>query len=230
MKIAFLGDSLTEGTIAASYFKILEKKISKHNLLNYGRNGDPVLSLYKRVKKIDFKDIDIVFIWIGTNDVLVKISPISPIIKTIFNQPWTKNHEEFVYYYSKILELLKNVKKVFTVSLLFLGEDPTNEWNKELDILSKKIKEISKKFSNVKFINLKEDFKKIKKSSDYLPTKSSRLIFDCLFIRDENSLDKLSKKRNLKYTVDGVHLNNIGAKIVANRFEKEILKFSNTKK
>ena len=160
MKIAFFGDSLTEGTIGASYFKILEEKLSEHTLINYGRNGDPIVGLYNRMTKLDIDEtFDIAFIWIGTNDVFVNIKWHYPIMKTLAFQPWAKNNQEFEVYYKKILGMLKNrVGKIFTVSPLFIGEDANNKWNKQLGELSAVIEKLSNTYENVEYINLRSVF------------------------------------------------------------------------
>ena len=75
MDIIFFGDSLTEGVPGASYYKILKEKLPEHNLVNCGKGGDTVNSLYNRIKKMNIsKKYDIAFIWIGTNDVFKKAS------------------------------------------------------------------------------------------------------------------------------------------------------------
>jgi lysophospholipase L1-like esterase len=232
MKIVFLGDSLTEGTIGVSYFDIIKNNIPQHNLLNYGRNGEPVVGLYNRMKKIDYNNADIAFIWIGTNDIFVKINWTYPIIKSFLNKPWAKDHKEFKLYYKRILEKMQNnVKKIFTISLWFIGEDFNNKWNKELDEYSDIIRRISKDFNNVEYIDLRKVFVSkfsTKKVTKFLPNSNSRLFFDSLTIRNAEQSDEKSTERGLQFTADGVHLNSVSANIVAYLFTKKILKFSNT--
>ena len=52
-KIAFFGDSLTEGIPGASYFQILKDRLPNENLINFGKGGDTVISLYRRVRELD---------------------------------------------------------------------------------------------------------------------------------------------------------------------------------
>jgi lysophospholipase L1-like esterase len=231
MKIVFLGDSLTEGTIGVSYFDIIKNKIPQHNLLNYGRNGEPVVGLYNRMKKIDFNNTDIAFVWIGTNDIFVKMNWTYPIIKSFLNKPWAKDYKEFKLYYKKILEKMQNnVKKIFTISLWFIGEDFNNKWNKELKKYSEIIKQISNDFKNVEYIDMRKVFVSkfsTKNVSDFLPNSNSRLFFDSLTIRNAEQADEKSSERGLQFTADGVHLNSVSANIVADIFSQKILKFSN---
>jgi hypothetical protein len=49
MNIALYGDSLTEGRAGVSYINLLQPLLPGHELLNYGRGGDTVISLYHRI-------------------------------------------------------------------------------------------------------------------------------------------------------------------------------------
>lgn len=68
MRIAFLGDSLTEGSPGASYFRLLRGRLGADELLNRGRAGDSVADLYARIQHAGLEPVDLAFIWIGTND------------------------------------------------------------------------------------------------------------------------------------------------------------------
>ena len=81
MNIIFFGDSLTEGIPGVSYYNILKEKLPQHNLGNCGKGGDTVISLLRRIKKMNISQTyDIAFLWIGTNDVLVHVSKKFPLI------------------------------------------------------------------------------------------------------------------------------------------------------
>lgn len=68
MRIAFLGDSLTEGSPGASYFRLLRRRLPGHELLNHGRAGDSVVDLYARIQHTGLEPVDLAFIWVGAND------------------------------------------------------------------------------------------------------------------------------------------------------------------
>jgi lysophospholipase L1-like esterase len=226
--ISFFGDSLTEGVPGASYFEILKKRLPDSELFNYGVGGETVLSLYKRITKLNFKKpIDLAFLWIGTNDVFVKISWSYPIIKRLLNKPWTRNLEEFKGYYRSTLDLLsRHANKVITVSPLFMGEDLNNKWNKEFVKQSQIIEELSAAFDNVKYIDLRKIFipkLKGKKISTYLPTSSTRVALDTLIVKQIEQIDKISAERGLHFTLDGVHMNSAGAEIIVDVFYEAII-------
>jgi lysophospholipase L1-like esterase len=221
LKIAFIGDSLTEGIVGASYFDILQDKLSQHELLNYGKGGDTVKSLFRRLSRMGFEsNMDIGFLWIGANDVFVKTRWSFPLTKRLRGQPWAKSHTQFLDYYRSLLELLQdNITHIFTLPPLLIGEDIDNAWNEELTVLSKIIRDLSVKYPNVEFVDLREHFipqLASKNISPYVPKSVFRVILDALFVKNPEELEKKATERGLHYTIDGVHLNKAGAEKVAN--------------
>jgi len=71
MLIAFLGDSLTEGWPGAAYFPLLDRRLSRHELLNRGRAGDAVADLLSRLRHEGLEPVDCAFIWVGANDAVM---------------------------------------------------------------------------------------------------------------------------------------------------------------
>ena len=71
MLIAFLGDSLTEGWPGAAFFPLLDRRMTKHELLNRGRAGDTVADLLSRVRYEGLETVDAAFIWVGANDAVI---------------------------------------------------------------------------------------------------------------------------------------------------------------
>lgn len=224
MNIVFLGDSLTQGSIGVSYVDILEKRFPQHHMINYGKNGDTVTSHYHRAKKLSFDDVDTAFVWIGTNDVLVHVSWSYPIIKTFFLQPWTKTCGTFTACYKKILEMLvPQIKKIFVVSPVFIGEDLHNQWNAKLEELAKGIRLFATSYNAVEYVDLRTTFEKKlaqKQISPYIINGSITPIFDEIFLKNPEKIDQKSHERGLHFTLDGVHFNSTGAQVVAEEFER----------
>jgi lysophospholipase L1-like esterase len=72
MKVAFLGDSLTEGTPGSSFFALLrDELLPDHELLNLGRAGDTIGDLAQRVRATGLVPVEAAFIWVGVNDAFV---------------------------------------------------------------------------------------------------------------------------------------------------------------
>jgi len=68
VKIAFLGDSLTEGWPGAAYLPLLVRRLPRHELLNHGRAGDSVADLLPRLRHGGLQKVDLAFVWVGAND------------------------------------------------------------------------------------------------------------------------------------------------------------------
>jgi len=223
MNIIFFGDSLTEGTPGISYFDILKEKLPQHNLANCGKGGDTVISLHRRIKKMNIdKTYDIAFLWIGTNDILVHVSKKYPIIKTCCMQPWVKNINDFSNRYQKLLKMIsKNAKKIVVVSPAIIGEDVNNRWNKKLGELSLEIKKISSKFKNVDYIDMHKEFTSFlstKKPSKFILNGIFRDVISAWLFNIPERIEKKSRERGLYLTLDGAHLNAAGAQMVSNTF------------
>lgn len=228
MKVVFYGDSLTEGIPGVGYYDILRKKLPDCKLINRGKGGDTVISLYRRMKRMDIKDYDISFVWIGTNDVLANVRKSYPIMKVLAGQIWIKTEEEFEEYFRKVIDLIENKsKKIFTIPPIFIGEDINNKWNKKLDNISKIIKHVSKEYDNIEFVDIrKKIYPKLKtKKTDYIMKNPLKILMDYLRFKNPKKVDEKSELRSLQFTLDGVHLNSAGAKIVSDIFYKKIKEF-----
>ncbi|MER1958853.1 MAG: SGNH/GDSL hydrolase family protein [Solibacillus sp.] len=220
MKIALIGDSLTEGRPGVSFFNILKEKFPNITFDNLGKPGESVKSLYTRLLKTKLDiDYDISFLWIGVNDVYSKLLSVQA-------QPVAKDHNEFKDYYEKILDLvLVSSKKVVAVTPALVGENTNNAPNHEIKELNVLIQSITRNQANVSFLDIQSvffsDLAKVN-SSDYISTKVMRVMVDVFFYKKPSRIDRLSKERGLHLTLDGIHLNSTGAQIVAEIYASEI--------
>lgn len=207
--------------------EILRHHLPQHELFNFGKGGDTVISLCRRLHRVESSSpMDLGFLWIGVNDVFVKTRRSFPLIKRLRNKPWAKNPEEFQERYRPLLEFLRSrVGYIFTIPPLLIGEDIHNEWNLELSLLSKIIRELSASYANVEFIDLRDLFisrLESKKTSPYVPKSVLRVIRDALFIDTPEEMELAAEERGLHFTIDGVHLNTAGAVIVAEQLLQKI--------
>lgn len=219
MKIACIGDSLTEGRPGVSFFNMLKRKYPDIKFVNLGKGGETVKSLHTRLSKNNLaQDFDLAFLWIGVNDIYSKLLKVQA-------QPITRNSEEFQEFYENVLDLvMQSSKKVVVVSPAIIGEN-INSSNRGLLNLSIIIKEISQEHKNVTFIDLHQAFTEQLETvhtSDYLSTGLGRLVKDVFFYRSPKRVDRLAAERGLHLTIDGVHLNSNGAQIVVNEYGKVI--------
>lgn len=216
MKIALIGDSLTEGRPGVSFAHILQQKYTDVTIENLGKAGETVKSLNKRLTELEKEETyDLSLIWIGVNDVFSKLLKVQA-------QPVVQNNEEFESCYENVLETVLGFSNhVVLVSPALVGENPRNAPNNKLKELTAVIQTIAKKHSNVTFLNLQSVFMNrlnISDCSDYIGTSVMKMMMEALFYKSHSKIDRLSGKRGLHYTLDGVHLNSKGANVVADEY------------
>ncbi|CAG9622453.1 SGNH/GDSL hydrolase family protein [Sutcliffiella rhizosphaerae] len=219
MKIACIGDSLTDGSPGVSFFKILKKKYPNVTFVNISKAGETVKSLHTRLMKKEMeKDFDLAFLWIGVNDIYSRLLKVQA-------QPITRGSEEFKDFYESVLEIVKKAaKRVVVVSPAVIGET-INSSNRGLLNLSIIIEEIAKQQKAVTFIDLQAKFMEeleTRRSSDFLNIGVVQLVKDVFFYKSAKRIDKLSATRGLHLTMDGIHLNSRGANLVAEAYAEKI--------
>ncbi len=228
MRIAFIGDSLTEGIPGVPFFEIVRTRMPEHTLVNLGRGNDTVVSLYRRLKRIHWNEpFDLAFLWIGVNDVSREVAlPAHRLFTLLRGQRRAWDSSEFRDYYQETLDLLCPVaKKIITVSPLLRGEDMSSAWNQRLAFLSDIIEELTGHCDNAQYFDLRARFVRElagKPLSRYRTRSTLRVALDILALRKPEQVDRESARRGLHFTLDGLHLNSAGATIVAEEFIRVI--------
>lgn len=194
MRIAFLGDSLTEGVPGESYLRRLESTLPGHTLLNWGRGGDTVVSLHERLGELAFEPRpDAVFLWVGVNDAIVMESPYYLTGREAGGNEVFAADDEFAYYYRRTLDHLSpRAGRVLAVGPLFCGEDLRDPLNSRIAGLAAIVRGLCRDYPNLGFVDMREEF-----------------------FADEAAARALPDPFGLRFTVDGVHLGSTGADIVA---------------
>lgn len=222
--MGLIGDSLTEGRPGVSFFTFLKKEYPNMTFVNLGKSGETVISLQTRLSKLEIdKDYDLIFLWIGVNDVYSNMLKVQA-------QPVVKNHEEFQEVYTKLIDMIRPfTKRIVAICPAIIGENIKNDANMELRELAVIIESITSKHDNVSYLDMIDVFEKHlvnANSSDYIGTGVITIMKDALLYRNPTRIDRLSKKRGLYLTLDGVHLNSLGANIVAKEYGKMIMEQS----
>lgn len=84
MKIAFLGNSLVEGSYGGNFVAEVAKRLPEHTIINAGQNGNTILNLLARLDNLLQQEPDIIFVFCGGNDAIS------------FSQPDTRRYYERV--------------------------------------------------------------------------------------------------------------------------------------
>jgi lysophospholipase L1-like esterase len=223
MRVVFFGDSLTVGRPGVSYFRLLQQANTGRSLVNRGKGGDSVIGLYRRLARTpDACDADMAFVWIGANDVFPQVSWTFPWVRRLLRQPWSRDRATFEAYYRRLLDLLSpRAQRVVAVAPLMLGELPENEWNRQLAALSESVRLIASEYANVEYLDLRPYMPLLDSSpSDYLASSAFGVLRDALLLKTLQRVDRVAARRGLSLTLDGVHLNSVGAAAVAAAFHR----------
>ena len=230
MRIVFYGDSLTGGIPGVSVLRILDTVLPEHELINRGRGGDTVQSLYDRVVRgrLD-QPADLAFLWVGVNDVFSRLTVSHSLLKRARGQRPASDLGTFCDTYDQTLRLLtRKTHRLVAVSPLLLGEDLSNEWNRELDGLCTVIESATSHYPNVQYCDLRTRFIQVlsgKPASDYVPKHLTVIARDAVLLRSTDRIDAVAAHRGLHLTLDGVHLNRAGALLAAATFREWIEEF-----
>ena len=208
-KVVFLGDSITEageskegdGTYKGFITSLKEDVGQDMELINKGIGGNKVSDLLLRYKQdvLDLKP-DIVFIYIGINDVWHKYDWGTGTDIDVFENGLRKIIVDIKTKGTKIILCTPTVigenSGEFRLNNNFKDIDTMDIMNKDLDAFSDVIRNLSSEFT-IELLDFRKKFK------DYI---------------SENNTKNLSKGI---LTYDGVHLNNQGNKLIAD----EMIKF-----
>lgn len=185
MNIAFWGDSLTEGIPGSSFYRILTTKHPENSYRNFGLAGDTSESMLSRMIHGGLtQQYDLVFLWIGTNDVFM----FSGFETKLLRHNFRRNFQEI------ITELKKFAKTIICIPPLIIGENQDDPSNREAEIIAEEIRDECHE-SELNYLDLRTAF-----------------------------LEEISKNPGNKLTTDGVHLNDIGAELIADWIYTEIKK------
>jgi lysophospholipase L1-like esterase len=223
-----VGDSLTAVIPGSSYVKLLKRMQNTYSVVAKRRGGDTLLGINRRLKHLlpKYKP-QVVVIEAGVNDILLPFlksrggkweRSVNRLVKR-GSIPTVKT-PQFQALYSQTIEMVKQheVVKLVITTISCLGEDLTNELNKRRDEYNNVIRNFARQYE-IQLADVGEVFeayiKKLNDPSKYLMPDYYNICLDSLYTMIEKFADNLSARRGLNLTIDGVHLNRLGAKIFA---------------
>lgn len=217
MKIAFLGDSITEGVPGVSFVKLLEQHFPQHQLVNYGKGGDTISSLNRRIHKIPELDyFDVFILFVGVNDLFGKLTFTYRMLKTLMRQRWARNIHAFKAQYKSTLEyLLTKNARIIVIPPLLIGEDVHNKWNLMLTEYVSTIESLVATYPSIEYLDVRKEvlsYLEDKPISSFIPSNVLELLKDVKELYSDDDVDERSNSRGLHVTLDGVHINSKGAR------------------
>ena len=224
--ILFIGDSLTEGKLGISFVDMIKHKYPEINCHNEGHGGDTLREITMRLVKILKKDkysYSTIIIEAGHNDILL---PHLILRWPVLRNKWLTSVSQFGIVLDQMVKTIISLTdaKIILTTLSCLGEIFDSHINQERRLVNDLIKVIGYRY-DLHIADVSSSFDKIilnSNSSSYLMDNPLNIVIDYFRSIKPIWADKISRKRNLKLTIDGGHLNSKGAKIYCKEISKKL--------
>lgn len=228
MRVELWGDSLTEGTPGVSYAAMLKRRRPGIEWANYGRGGDTLHSLLARLSNAQIsRKAEAAFVWIGINEIFQQLHWHYPLLAFARGQRLSKDaHRRDELFRAILIQLESRASQVILGLPHLFGEQLGSDWNRDVRQLGAQMREIAEEHGGIRVIDLHARFAAAledKPASDYLPYSMGQIGMDVFNLRSDVDADKKAAERGLHLTLDGVHLNSAGARLVAEAVEAALL-------
>ncbi|NPV00643.1 MAG: SGNH/GDSL hydrolase family protein [Brevinematales bacterium] len=227
MRLLFTGDSITLGQIGYSYVNLITEKLQGANIVNLGLDGDTLSGIMKRTLSHlhETKHYDAIVIAAGHNDIILPYFHTlgfmhRKIVKTLSKRGSipVQDSDEFELKYCDFIGGIRKVtpSPIIITTLSCLNENPNSMTNRRRIEFNERILAVAKKCrteladAGMCFDEVLRD----KTTTDYFMNNLlNTFLFDKKACAKPNGADRLSEKRHLNLTIDGVHINSTGAQI-----------------
>jgi len=227
--VVFFGDSITRGLVSASYIDLLALRLGeeRYRFINAGINNDYAYNLLLRVEDVIAHQPQVVTILIGTNDVVATLTPFKGLAGRISKR--LPRHPNLAWYWTNLREVVQRLKaetkaRIALVSIPVIGEDLDSLANVRVRKYNAAIQELAAR-EGVSYIGVYDRQAQFLSSlgrgklkpyqgSVYLTIK---LAFSSLF--HQESFDSFSRRQGYVLLTDGIHMNNLGAELIADEIE-----------
>lgn len=229
MKILFFGDSLTKGQVGASFIDLLAERYPDGQLENGGTNGDTINMIAAKLQQHLAKanQYDYLILQGGINDILLPaFQARGGLFKFAYNAQLKKGLVPLTdptQYYSALVQLFKACKAVFKGKIIFLtmtclGEKLDTALNRQRAAYNQGARQAAAE-EHIFLADAEpffENYLATKAQADYLVESFWAVTFtDRIASIFKSGIRLLSKRRKLHLTIDGVHLNTMGAGLLS---------------
>jgi lysophospholipase L1-like esterase len=215
--ILFIGDSITEGKLGISFVDMIKQKYPDIHCHNEGHGGDTLREITTRLIRILKKgkyNYSTIVIEAGHNDILL---PHLILRWPVLRNNWLTPVSQIGIVLDHMLKTTISLTdaKIILTTLSCIGEIFGSQLNQQRRLVNDLITLIGYRY-DAYIADVSSSFDKIilnSTSSSYLMDNPINIVLDYFKSMKPVWADKISKKRNLKLTIDGGHLNSKGAKI-----------------
>lgn len=222
-RLVLFGDSITQGDIGASYAALLQRQLAPAvHVFNAGINGDTIVNLLRRVERdVVARQPDLVVVLVGLNDIgTMYATPLHRlyyhVIKRV-RQPISLRR--YLLLYARLLKHLtdRTRARVALCTLTTLGEHPADPLQPQVDAYSHVVRGLADRYGT-SLIDLRAAFSEAI-ARDPRRGPGYRIWwppFDRLRTTiGRQSYNTLAAQRGFRLLIDGVHLSDAGAALVA---------------
>ena len=234
MKLLFIGNSITKGEIGQSFVDLFKEQYPDWEITNAGVNGDTLRGISSRVaKEAESNNYDFIVIEAGYNDIILPyLDKKGLLFRFAFRYLLRKGRrpvgrEKFHVKYGQMIDAIrsKSNSKIILTTLGCINENLSSEINSVRteynDLIVKVAHEHDCLVADIAG-EMESVLKKARQTDYLLNNFLNSVYFDKKRCKRDGGPDKLSAKRNLSLTIDGVHLNSAGAVIYKRAIEQQI--------
>lgn len=240
MRLLFAGDSIVKGSLGVNWVKQLADDHPDWSVTNAGKNGDTLGKVAERLEQalIDNATYDVIILLAGANDILLPSLHERGFFFRLAGEHLVKKGytplPDPVSFENKLQETIDMIRIKSNAAIILMTLGCMNEANSfSLNHTRKKINRVIRDVASQKNCLLADTGALMDgclqqfRTTDYFLEGFFRVnLFDkisCLL----GNPDRLSKKRNLQLTIDGLHLNSRGAGIYRQEVEAVLLNYAN---
>jgi acyl-CoA thioesterase-1 len=212
------GDSITDATFSSDYLSILRRRLmgQHYEFLNAGRLGDTSEKLLTRIDKdVLARNPDSITILIGANDAR-KDAELQLAL------------EAYRHTMNEIIRKIRNTSDapVALISLAPLGENPSSEKNKTVELYNAILEDIATK-QELGYLPLFERLKPILLDKTPVDTSAFKLRLATALLKSafqkfvlRRDWDAISARHGYRVLTDGIHINDKAGNILADLIQQ----------
>lgn len=237
MNILAIGDSLLKGTVGVNFLKRIYAKHPSWQFQNEGANGQPLVSIVKRLKALpSLSDYDVILFQAGHNDLLLPSFQQKGFwFRQALKSQLREGHipetspEAFEEKFRATIAYIKasSTAHLILITLTCFGENLTSPLNQQRQVYNTIIRNAARDF-NCGLADAAASMDAVlalRPANFYCLNGFLNAAFlDLIRCSYFGKADVLSEKRGQYLTIDGIHINSRGAKLFAEEVETQILK------
>lgn len=235
MRILFIGNSITKGEIGESFVDLFKNQHPDWDIRNAGVNGATLKNISDRIaRELEGAEYDFVVIEAGYNDIILPyLDKKGLFFRVGMRYLYRKGRKpvvdpsKFQSKYGYMIQFIqsKSNAKIILTTLGCINENLSAVVNLKRIAYNASILRLANEHDCL-VADISHEVETVLKSgiqTDYLLSSLlNSMYFDKKKCQKAGGADKLSKKRNLRLTIDGVHLNSAGALIYKQTIERLI--------